>query len=498
MKDTHSRPARSRRGLLVGILFCLTLPLSAAEIRFTILQINDVYEIGAVAGGTEGGIARLATLRKQLAEENPQTIMVIAGDFFSPSAIGTARLNGERLAGAQMVDCLNHAGLDHATFGNHEFDLNHGEFLKRMAESRFAWTCSNVYDNDGGMFPGVELWRILTFHNDAGDTVDVGLFGLCIDSNPKPYVMYGDALSTGREMVEILREKAPIIVALTHLNMEDDMQLATEVEGIDIIIGGHEHENMYFRRGPSRTVIAKADANARTAWVHRFTHDTLSGQTTIASELIFLDNTLPADPEVEAIVNTWTEKAFTAFRASGFEPTRVVTEVPIALNGLEYTVRNESTALTQIIADAYFNSAQDADISLYNGGSIRVDDILPAGPFTEYDAIRINPFGGHVVLVSMDGATLQATLDQGRSNQGSGGWLHTTGVSEQDSLWLIQGEPLDPDATYKVAMTDFLITGLERGMPYLNPDQGKVTLLATYEDVRTSLMNELLRLYAPQ
>jgi 5'-nucleotidase/UDP-sugar diphosphatase len=82
-----------------------------AGIDFTLLQLNDVYEITPVANGTSGGLARVATLRQQLLAENPNTITILAGDFLSPSALGTARVDGEPLAGKQMVAAAQPNGL---------------------------------------------------------------------------------------------------------------------------------------------------------------------------------------------------------------------------------------------------------------------------------------------------------------------------------------------------------------------------------------------------
>ena len=102
-------------------------PVAAAgdgsPLTLTILQMNDIYELTPVSGDREGGLARVATLRKELLAKDPRMITVLAGDLFSPSALGTARVDGERLAGRQIVDVMNILGLDYITFGNHEFDL---------------------------------------------------------------------------------------------------------------------------------------------------------------------------------------------------------------------------------------------------------------------------------------------------------------------------------------------------------------------------------------
>jgi len=83
------------------------------------LQINDVYEIAPIEAGKVGGMARVASIKKNLKAINPNTYLVIAGDFLSPSVFNSLSYEGKRVRGRQMVDALNVAGLDIAGFGNH-------------------------------------------------------------------------------------------------------------------------------------------------------------------------------------------------------------------------------------------------------------------------------------------------------------------------------------------------------------------------------------------
>ncbi|UZQ54315.1 hypothetical protein OOK60_17845 [Trichothermofontia sichuanensis B231] len=123
---------------LLTLASCLALAATAnAEtIQITLLHLNDIYEITPIEQGQRGGMARVATLRQQLLARNPHTYTLLAGDAFSPSALGTAMVNGERLAGRQMVAVMNAIGFDYATFGNHEFDLPEAAFLHPFPPSR--------------------------------------------------------------------------------------------------------------------------------------------------------------------------------------------------------------------------------------------------------------------------------------------------------------------------------------------------------------------------
>ena len=92
--------------LSVFILFSFSL--SNAQIcgknivKFTFLQVNDVYEIAPLNNGTLGGMARVATLKKQLLAQNPNTYLVLAGDFLSPSVMGTVKIDGKKISGARL------------------------------------------------------------------------------------------------------------------------------------------------------------------------------------------------------------------------------------------------------------------------------------------------------------------------------------------------------------------------------------------------------------
>jgi len=288
-----------------------------------------------------------------------------------------------------------------------------------------------------------------------------------------------------------------VLVALTHLDLVDDMELAKTVPEIDLILGGHEHENWEVRRGGDLTPVFKADANARTVFVHRLRYDTAAGELlSLASELVPVTDEIPEDPATAAVVEHWVGQAFDAFRAAGFEPEALVATTTEALDGRESSVRNQPTNLTDLVAEAMLGAAPEAQAAVYNAGSIRIDDVLAAGPVTQYDVIRVLPFGGEIVLTDMKGALLAKVLDQGLANHGKGGYLQKAGIAQaQGGAWQVQGQPLDPTATYRIALTDFLLTGRETGLDYLTKDNPDLTAGETKGDIRKAVIAELERKY---
>ncbi len=481
--------------VVLQVLATVTLatPVLAEIVNINLLQLNDIYEITPVEGGTRGGLARVATLRQQLYKENPRTYTIFAGDGFSPSALGTAKINGIPLAGQQMVAVMNALGFDYATFGNHEFDLPENLFYQRLQESRFRWVSSNVSNSKGQPFTGVPRSLVLNVKGDRGAIVRVGLIGVTLNSNQPQYVSYTDPIETAKQQVQALKGKVDIVVAITHLSMESDRKLAETVPEIDIILGGHEHENIQQWRGRDFTPIFKADANARTVYVHKLSYDTTKRSLQINSHLMPITEKIPDEPKTAKVVKEWLERGYQAFRASGFAPEQEIAKMPIALDGLESSVRNESTKLTELIAEAMLKEVQDADLAIFNGGSIRIDDVIPAGPITQYDVIRILPFGGKIAAIEMNGALLKRVLDQGQANKGSGGYLQTAKVTKEISSgnWLINGQLLAPKKTYKVAINHFLITGKEKGLDFLNLQQSGIKLITEKRDICFAVIDQL-------
>lgn len=447
----------------------------SGPVEFIILQMNDIYELTPVSGGREGGLARVAALRKELLAENPNTLTILAGDLFSPSALGTARVDGEPLAGRQIVAVMNILGLDYATFGNHEFDLKEGEFLDRLAESDFTWVSTNVFDRHRQPFPWVVASKIIELRDEQGRKVRLGLFGLTIPSNRKEYVSYEDPLTAARAVVQVLRPQVDVLAALTHLSVDEDIALAAGVEGIDLILGGHEHENIQIWRGADFVPVFKADANARTVYIHRISLDTGSGEVSVRSELRRVTDRNHADPATAAEVDRWQEAGFEAFRQQGFEPSQVIAHISEPLDGLEASVRTRPTNLGRLVAEALLAAVDGAELAFYNSGSLRIDDVLPPGPLTQYDVIRILPFGGRVCDTAIDGSLLRRVLDQGEKNRGSGGFLQTSGVlRNRQGEWLINGSLLDDSRIYRTVTNDFLLSGREQNLGFFSAADPKV------------------------
>ncbi|MEO6760275.1 MAG: metallophosphoesterase, partial [Saprospiraceae bacterium] len=336
---------KSIAGILLALIFanCHTAQKATATggkddglIEVTFLQMNDVYEIAPGSDNT-GGLARVATIRQQLLAKNPNTITVLAGDFISPSVIGTLKNDGKRIRGKQMVEVLNSLGLDWVVFGNHEFDYDDQSDLQaRIDESRFTWMGANARLKtgtesipffkhvDGKPVPCPDD-QVVTLTDADGTTLRLGVFGVLINTGRKPYVEYTDYFQAAQRCYAELAPKTDVVVGLTHLGKEDDKKLAALLPAVPLIMGGHDHDNQIHHVG--KTTIAKADANAKTVYVHTLIYNTRKKTYTLRSELRTIDSSIPDNPATAAVVAKWEKIEDAALATAGFSPNTAVTQL---------------------------------------------------------------------------------------------------------------------------------------------------------------------------
>ena len=458
------------------------------EIEVNFLLINDVYEIAPLAGGKEGGVARVASLKKQYLQKNRNTFLVLAGDFLSPSVYNSLQYNGKAIRGKQMIESLNAAGLDLATFGNHEFDIRESELLERINESKFGWTSANTFHrSNDSILPfkknGVSIpsTTVLNVTDDDGTHAKIGMFSVTLPFNKADYVTYTDAITTAKEVYNQLKDSVDAVVALTHQAIEKDKELAGQIPGIAIILGGHEHDMRFEKVGD--VVVAKAHANAKSVYAVKININKKKKKVKADPKLVYIDETLPLDSATNAVVEKWTNIAEKNYNSLGFDAKKILLTNGVPLDGREAVIRSQQTELTKLIVKGIQFAAPQADVALMNSGSIRVDDVLQM-PVTEYDILRTLPFGGSILEAEMKGSLLIKTLDQGEKNRGNGGFLqYNENLVHKDGIWNLNGQPLEKDKVYRVAISEFLFTGKEANLDFLNP--GNPAIIKVYEQAKS-------------
>jgi 2',3'-cyclic-nucleotide 2'-phosphodiesterase (5'-nucleotidase family) len=478
------------------VLFLISIVACEQDsvVQVDIVQINDVYEIQALSGGEVGGLDRVAGLYKDLKAKNPNTLMVLAGDFLSPSLLGVLKQDGERIAGAQMIDVLNHAGLDIAVFGNHEFDIKEYQLLNRLTESEFDWISANVYWENKGknkaffkLVEGdtIELSPTKIMEFGTGDnSFRLGFIGAVIDVNDKDYVAYDDFYEKFEEDLEDLRGESDLVLGLTHLSLEHDQELARNFPEIPLFMGGHEHYHMDVKVGDNR--ITKADANAKTVYVHHLKYNLGSGAYSIDSELVKIDDEIPSDETVAKRIAYWMAIQNASLVDFMENPDEIVYHSEEVLSGTELKIRSEQTNLgelvTESISDFFEDREEEVDIVFVNSGSIRIDDDLQ-GDLSGVDIFRILPFGGSIMRMEIRGDELQRLFDTSELSKGTGAYLQLYNVEydTRGKYWMIDGEAIDKNRWYSAGTTEFMLCGYDYS--FFTPENPKFRSLAYQNDL---------------
>jgi len=237
-------------------------------------------------------------------------------------------------------------------------------------------------------------------------------------------------------------------------------------------MGGHEHDNQIHKVGG--TVITKADANAKTVYVHTLRYDKKKGTCTVKSELRKVDSSIADEPKTLAVVNKWEKIQNDALLAAGINASNVVAKLEKPLDCRETVVRTTQAQIGKMITEAMFMVSKNKPEAVFmNSGSIRVDDVL-SGSLTELDIVRILPFGGSIVEVEMTGALLLKTLDAGYKNVGGGGYLQLYRIRRDETTgkWFVMDKELDNNKLYRITLPDFLLTGNEANMSFLKASLG--------------------------
>ncbi|CAF0969915.1 unnamed protein product [Didymodactylos carnosus] len=468
----------------------------SSNIQWTFLQMNDVYEMIPLNAGKKGGLARVATIRKLLLKENPDTITFLAGDIVSPSAIGNSIVDGAPLNGKQMIASFNVLGVDYATLGNHEFDIKMSDLRQRLTESNFTWISTNVYElNTTKPFHNVLPYKVIQIKG-----VKILIIGLTIDDNQgvPQYVSITPQQSLSAFVAQYIkylkytvRLTWNVLVCLTHLNMQNDIDIVEKNLEIDVVLGGHEHENYYLQRGARFTPIYKADDNAFSVFIHRFAYNIKTNHLLIYSTLTRVTPKFSDDETTSNVTNYYFQAGLEAFRKQGFEPERIVCVLPpqMVFDGRSTVIRAQQSLLTDVLCKSMIHSS-NASVCIFNSGAIRLDDTI-SGVITQYDILRCLPFPTDVIKLNVPGNVLNQVLNRGLNQIHTGMFISYNGLlyNVPHQQWLLEstGENIDnPNFIISVATIPYF---------HKNTELRNLPVIGTYDTQTHSLISYLEKFY---
>ena len=478
--------------------------------RITILHTNDHHGRFWKNRDGEAGMAARKTviddIRAEVAAAGGYSLLLDGGD------VNTGVPESDLQDAVPDFRGMNLLGYDAMAVGNHEFDKS--PFILKMQRelAQFPMLSANIYRGGQRMF---EPYKIFTLGN-----VRVGVMGLTTEDTQKMVhpdnireIEFRSPLREAAKLVPELRTKADVVIAATHMGHYEngnhgtqspgDVEMARAVAGIDLVVGGHTQnpacmkaENVLDRAyvpgtdcKPDRQngtwivqahewgkYVGRADFEYRNAQFRLIKYvlipinqkrpiPTADGKTTLV-------NYTPEIPENPAMLSL-----LRPFQDFGQQKLLVeVGSTDARLEGDRAVVRSQPTSLGVLVGRAMMEET-GADLALVNAGGVR--DSLPAGKLNYKDILQVQPFGNTIVVVDLTGAEVLAYLNSAaKMSAGSGAFPQTAGVRMRVATGVvqdvqIQGNPLDPKRSYRMAVNNFVASGGD-GYPKLTTHRSYV------------------------
>jgi len=373
--------------------------------RLTILQLNDshgyfdphpeLYWTGDKARyGKAGGYARIATLFKHARQENPDMVIALDNGDTIHGTFLAVQSKGEAL-----VPILNALAFDGMT-AHWEFAYGPDHFKRIVNKLNFPMLAINCYETstDKLVFPPVQVIE------RGGLRVGViGIAATIVDKTMPKHFSTGIYFTLGNkelpDHIQHLRENegVDIIIVLSHLGYPQELKLAEEVDGIDVLLSGHTHNRVYeavvvngaivIQSGCHGSFIGRLDLQVENGRVRDFRH-----------ELINVDESIKPDPEVDTMVN------------DALAPHRDMLDTVV---GYTETALNRNTVMEATMDNLLLQAlidASDAELAFSNGWRYGAP-ILP-GPITTNDLWNIIPTNPPVSLCEITGAELWKMMEE--------------------------------------------------------------------------------------
>jgi 2',3'-cyclic-nucleotide 2'-phosphodiesterase (5'-nucleotidase family) len=273
---------------------------------------------------------------------------------------------------------------------------------------------------------------------------------------------FSAAEATVRRYLPELEAEAHLIVVLSHLGYDGDRALASAVDGIDLIVGGHTHTFLEPPAVVNGTIIAQAGTKGKVLGRLELTVDleskTVKDYTRSGVLLPVTDDVAVLNQEVQALVDAAVDAAKETMDQSIGEVARTL-----------QTRRSGESALGNLVVDAMLASWMEeghlVDIAMHNNGGIRTD--LLKGPITFGQLYAVLPFDNQLVALDLTGAQvlriLEHSVAERAGNMQVAGMAFRFSMSEPVGQRVLEatvgGQPLDPERDYRVVTIDYLASG---------------------------------------
>ena len=471
-------------GLILGVAMFLPTSSEAKNNKtyhLTILHTNDHHGRFWKNRNGEYGMAARKTLidsiRKEVAAKGGHLLLLSGGDINTGVPESDLQDAEPDFLGMKKI------GYDAMAIGNHEFD-NPIEVLKKQQKwAGFPFLSANVVHTKNKK-PLFKSHIIKKF-----DGLKVAIVGFTtkdteIIGNPEflEGISFLEPVTVGKRLIPRLKRKNDIVLAVTHMghyedgnhgsNAPGDVALARNVDGLDIIIGGHSQQPLFEPDVQNNTLILQAHEWGK--YVGRLDLEYKNGDLKVKdyklipinlkkkiknsegkSERVFIESEIIEDESLKSFLSKYQEKGQAELQKKvGFADGVFVGERSV--------VRNEETNLGNLIALAQMEKT-NADLAVMNSGGIRAD--LEQGLITYKDILIVQPFGNELCNVILSGKELKDYMQVvGNKKKGSGAFPQFAGVKlyfDGDNLvnLEVQGKQVKDNVDYKLSLNSYIAAG---------------------------------------
>ncbi len=440
------------------LLTCLLAACATTDL--VILHLNDfhgqvlprsmVVRPGRPAEAM-GGVATIESFVRRERLQHDLVWVTDGGDWFQ----GTPEGNEDR--GLSIMACANRLDLTAAVVGNHEYDYGEENLARIVATAIHPVLGANIFTRGThALRPYVKPYLV---KNVAG--VRVAIVGLITSDTPNvstgPFgeAEFRDEISTLRRLWPELRQRADVIVLLTHCGLKTDIRLARAFPEVTLILGGHSHTALWRGRREGNTWIVQSGSRGTAVARVRLAADAGNRRLRVlGAELVRL-RAGAADPGSET--GAFLARQFAHIGARWDTALGRVGGAPDRRTG------PGSTPAGNLVA-GLIRTAGQAQVGLMNKGGIRA--VLRAGPVTRRQVFELLPFDNSVATFELTGAQLRRVLQRGlgpgrRPLEIAGGsyTYRVTGGRRLLMEVLVGDSALLPDHTYRVATNSFIAAG---------------------------------------
>lgn len=451
--------------------------------HLVILHTNDTHSAIEPDRHDMGGVGRRKVLIDSVRGVHENVMLIDAGDAVQGSLYYTL------FGGEVERKLMNALGYDIQILGNHEFDKGMEQLAKEWKQLN-ADRLSTNYDFTGSALEGLFVPAVV---RKVGDRT-IGFIGINLDpagiviEDNYAGVKYMDAIEAANaEAARLKADGADMVIAVSHIGYDseagyNDLDIAQNSHDIDVIIGGHSHtivDPADKRSGVPQWRVANADGDTiavlqtGSSGINLGEIDIDLKTKEVKARLIPVDKRLDdcVSPSIEEIIAPY-RRQVEEMRSKeiGNSPVEYERKSPEMVNLLSDFVRTRGAELC----------GKPVDLSIMNKGGIR--NSLAAGPITQGEIIDIAPFDNSIVVMDIKGSDLLDNIAVMAAQDGQGvssnvEVLYDPSTKSVNSA-TIDGKPINPAKTYRLATIDYLAAGND----YMEPLK-RGTILASSPEV---------------